>query len=125
MKKEFKDLVIYIYNKDNMSLEQVQEQVQQQVYKEFKTRDYNKYMREYQRVNYNKNKQHILRLKNTRNLLKKYDVDESIKNEFKEYLYDCKVLIEILQEMPSDLLQNVLDKYANDGDKLFIKKIIE
>ena len=123
MKKEFKDLVIYIYNKDNMSLEQVQEQVQ--VYKEFKTRDYNKYMREYQRVNYNKNKQHILRLKNTRNLLKKYDVDESIKNEFKEYLYDCKVLIEILQEMPSDLLQNVLDKYANDGDKLFIKKIIE
>ena len=123
MKKEFKDLVIYIYNKDNMSLEQVQEQVQ--VYKEFKTRDYNKYMREYQRVNYNKNKKHILRLKNTRNLLKKYDVDESIKNEFKEYLYDCKVLIEILQEMPSDLLQNVLDKYANDGDKLFIKKIIE
>ena len=119
MKKEFKDLVLYIYNKDNMSSEQVQ------VYKEFKTRDYNKYMREYQRVNYNKNKQHILRLKNTRNLLKKYDVDESIKNEFKEYLYDCKVLIEILQEMPSDLLQNVLDKYANDGDKLFIKKIIE
>ena len=120
MKKEFKDLVIYIYNKDNMSLEQVQEQVQ--VYKEFKTRDYNKYMREYQRVNYNKNKKHILRLKNTRNLLKKYDVDESIKNEFNEYLYDCKVLIDILQEMPSNLLQNVLDKYANDGNKIFIKK---
>jgi len=124
MKKEFKDLVIYIYNKDNMSLDNISSE-QVQVYKEFKTRDYNKYMREYQRVNYNKNKQHILRLKNTRNLLKKYDVDESIKNEFKEYLYDCKVLIEILQEMPSDLLQNVLDKYANDGDKLFIKKIIE
>ena len=103
-----------------MSTENIE--VQNKVYKELKTSDYNKYMRDYQRINYNKNKKHILRLKNTRNLLKKYDVDENIKNEFKEYLYDCKVLIEILQEMPSDLLQKVLNEYANDGDKIFIKK---
>lgn len=91
-------------------------------FKEIKTADMNKYMRDYNRNNYDKNRKHIRRLKNTKNLLKTHIIDDDIKNEFGEYLYDCKLMIEILQEFPPNLLQRILDDLANDGDKLFIKK---
>jgi len=95
------------------------------MFREIKTADINKYMRDYNKKNYNKNKKHIRRVKNTRNLLNIYNVREDVKNDFGEYLYDCKNLIDILQEFPPNLLQYVLDDLVNDGDKIFIKKNVE
>jgi len=91
-------------------------------FKEIKTADLNKYMRNYNRENYSKNRKHIRRLKNTKNLLKNYSVDDDIRSEFGEYLHDCKTLINTLQDFPSHLLNRVLDDLVNDEDKIFVKK---
>jgi len=96
--------------------------IEGRIYKEIKTADMNKYMREYSKSNYSKNRNHIRRLKNTRNLLKTYDVDLDVKNRYKEYIYDLKLLLEIVNEMPPDLLRYALDELANDKDAIFTKK---
>jgi triphosphoribosyl-dephospho-CoA synthetase len=96
--------------------------IEGKVYKEIKTADINRYMREYSRNNYNKNKSHIRRMKNTRNLLKSFDVNLEVKNKFNEYTYDLKILLDIVDEMPPDLLRYALDELANDKDTIFTKK---
>ena len=91
-------------------------------FREIKTANMNEYMRNYNRENYNKNKKHIRRLKNVKNLLRNYSIDDDIKSEFGEYLHDCKTLIDILQDFPSHLLNRVLDDLVNDGNTIFVKK---
>jgi hypothetical protein len=61
-------------------------------------------------------------MKNTRNLLKSFDVNLEVKNKFNEYTYDLKILLDIVNEMPPDLLRYALDELANDKDTIFIKK---
>lgn len=94
--------------------------IEGKVYRQIKTANINQYMRHYSKMNYSKNKLHIRRLKNTRNLLKQYNVNEEIKNRYGEYLYDLKVLLEIISEMPPDLLRYSLEEITNDN--IFIKK---
>ncbi len=98
--------------------------IEGKVYKQIKTADINAYMREYSKTNYSKNKNHIRRLKNTRNLLQHYEVNDEIKNKFGEYIYDLKILLEIVNEMPPDLLKYALEEITNDGNTIFVKKNI-
>lgn len=81
---------------------------------------YNNYMRLYNRKTYSTNKYHIRRIINTKNLLKQYDVDDEIKLFFNEYLYDAKLLVDIIQQMPSHMVLKIIDELINDN--LFIKK---
>jgi len=75
---------------------------------------YNAYMKEYNKKTYDANKYHIRRIKNTKNLLKKYYVSNEIKNYFGEYLYDAKTMLDIIQQMPSHMVVKILEDITND-----------
>lgn len=77
---------------------------------------YNDYMRAYNKKTYDANKYHIRRIKNTKNLLKKYSVKKEIKDYFGEYLYDAKIILDIIHEMPSHMLVKILEDITNDDD---------
>lgn len=77
---------------------------------------YNDYMRAYNKKTYDANKHHIRRIKNTKNLLKKYSVKKEIKDYFGEYLYDAKIILDIIHEMPSHMLVKILEDITNDDD---------
>lgn len=77
---------------------------------------YNDYMRAYNKKTYDANKHHIRRIKNTKNLLKKYSVKKEIKDYFGEYLYDTKIILDIIHEMPSHMLVKILEDITNDDD---------
>ena len=83
---------------------------------EHKRKCYNDYMREYNKKTYDANKYHIRRIKNTKNLLKKYSVNKEIKDYFGEYLYDAKIILDIIHQMPSHMLVKILEDITNDDD---------
>lgn len=99
-------------------------EIEGKIYKEIKTSDKKKYMKKYNQEHYSTNRDKLKKIKNTKNLLKKYDVNDEIKNEFKEYLYDFKQLLDISKNIPNELLQIIISNYINNPDEIFVKKNI-
>lgn len=86
--------------------------------KEKKTADMNKYMSNYMKQRYNENPQQYRRIKNTKNIKKKYDIPEEISKKYKDHLYAVVSMKEIIDDLPIGFFEQFLLDYKQLDFKL-------
>lgn len=73
-----------------------------------KTANMNKYMCNYMRQRYNKDKDSMRLYKNNQNVVKKYNFSEEMKEDFGEYLYNAVKIIELLNGMSNETREKLI-----------------
>lgn len=97
-------MIIYIYK-----MEEIESDVA--LFKQ--STNYNEYMRSYMKNHYSKNKDKVRKYRNSLNYKKKNNIPNDVAERYGVFLYNAMKILELLDDMPNEIVDKVMLDYAN------------